>query len=72
MGKYREKYWLLCMLFVFPMVRIIPLTMLRQDARAMLEEITAGNRQDRSMEDLISMLSRRDVRDLLSLVFSFG
>lgn len=36
---------------------------LSHDARAMLEEITAGKGQDRGMEDLISMFSRRDVRD---------
>jgi hypothetical protein len=43
------------------------LILLRHDARAMLEEITAGNGNDRSMGDLISMLSRRDVRDLPNL-----
>ena len=39
------------------------LTLLRHDARAMLEEIMAETAQDRGMGDLIPMLSRRDVRD---------
>ena len=48
------------------------LTVLRHDARLMLEEITAGNGQDRGMGDLSSLLSRRDVRDLLDLLFSLS
>lgn len=44
----------------------------RHDARAVLEEIVAGNGQNRSMGDLVSILSRRDVRDILSPLFSVG
>jgi hypothetical protein len=43
------------------------LTLLRHDARAMLEEIMAETAQDRGMGDLIPMLSRRDVRDRAKL-----
>ena len=45
---------------------------LRHDARLMLEEITAGSEQDRGMGDLNSLLSRRDVRDLLDLLVSLS
>ncbi|KAF9653309.1 hypothetical protein BDM02DRAFT_3107891 [Thelephora ganbajun] len=41
------------------------------DARAILEETTAGNGQDSSMEDLISMFSRRD-NAMDSLIEEFG
>lgn len=44
------------------------LILFRHETRAMLEEITAGNGQDRSMGDLISLFSRRDVSDPLNLV----
>jgi len=46
-----------------------PLILLRHEARAMLEEITTGNGQDRSMGDLVSLFSRRDVRVFLNLMF---
>ena len=45
------------------------LMLLRHDGRATLEEVISRIKQGHSMEDLISMLSRRDVRDLLSLAF---
>ena len=48
------------------------LMLFRHDARAMLEEIRARNKQDRSMGDLISMLARRDVRDPLDLACPFS
>lgn len=43
-----------------------PMVLFRHDARAVLEEMMAKNRQNRGMGDLMSILSRRDVRDLLS------
>lgn len=46
------------------------MVLFRHDARGVLEEIIARNGQNRSMGDLMSILSRRDVRDLLSPLFS--
>jgi len=70
MAKYREKFWLLCTLLVLLVVFYHSLTLLRQDARVLLEGVMAGSSQDRSMGELAPMLSRRDVRGLLNLVES--
>ena len=45
------------------------LMLLRRDARATLEEVISGSKRDRSMGVLISVLPRRDVRDILGSAF---
>ena len=49
-----------------------PLMLFRHDALAMLEDITAGNKQGRRMRDLISILRKRDVCGTLDLTFPFS
>ena len=56
--RYSCSWWLLHFLILF-----------RHDARAILEEIIARNGQDRSMGDLVSIFSRRDVRGLHAWCF---